>query len=146
MSDVYAPPQANLETDYNTDTDYPGLRRLPYFLYSAGVNIVYAIALFAIGTAAGAESAGAIGTVLIIAVLIASMVLVIKRLQNLGSSGWWAIGMFVPLLNFWIGIKTMAFPEGYDDHRTLDTAAKIIIGLFLGSMILGIGVAILLTS
>ena len=68
------------------------------------------------------------------------------RFRNQGSSGLWALGMFVPILNIYTGLRAMAFPEGYADHRTLDTPAKILIGVWLAFFVLGIGAAILLPA
>lgn len=59
-----------------------------------------------------------------------------KRLQNLGYSGWWVLGMLVPVLNIAVGVKCFAAPEGYADHKTLDTAGKVIIGSFLAMIVL----------
>ena len=145
MSDIYATPDANLDSGADSQKEYPGLRRLPYFLYSVGLNIAFSAIIATVAFVA--ESAVGMTNLVLIGPLIAvSVYLIVQRLRNLGASGWWAIGMFVPLLNIWVGIKTTAFPEGYDDHKTLDTAAKVIIGLLVGAMVLGIGAAIMLGS
>lgn len=145
MSDIYATPDADLDAGIDTDKVYPGLRRLPYFLYSLGINVFFSVF---VGVVAGfAESALGITTNIMMLVLVAvSVYLIIQRLHNLGSSGWWALAMFVPFLNIWIGIKTLAFPEGYDDHKTLDTTAKVIVGIMVGAMVLGIAGAFLFAS
>lgn len=49
----------------------------------------------------------------------------------------------VPLLNIFVGIRCIAYPEGYEDHKTLDTPAKVIIGIFVGLLVLVILVAVL---
>ena len=142
MNDIYSTPDADLGTGTGPQTEYPGLRRLPYFLYSVGVNIVYALVVG--GMAAMEVTSIAPTMVVLVAVLAVSIYLLVKRLQNLGSSPWWAAAIFVPLLNIWIGLKTLAFPEGYDDHKTLDGTAKVLIGLFVGVFVLGIVAAILI--
>jgi uncharacterized membrane protein YhaH (DUF805 family) len=46
----------------------------------------------------------------------------LARLKNLGMNKWWALGQFVPLLNFWIGFRLFACPEGYATSRKQDGA------------------------
>ena len=50
----------------------------------------------------------------------------VRRLINLGLSGWWSLGYFVPLLNLWLGYRCFACPGGYAYHKKLDAA-----GVFL---------------
>jgi uncharacterized membrane protein YhaH (DUF805 family) len=72
--------------------------------------------------------------------------IVVQRLINVGLSGWWVLGLLVPILNIWVAVQCVAAPEGYAQHKTLDTAGKVIIGLFLGSIVLIILMAILAGS
>lgn len=144
MNDIYATPDANLDAGVDENKVYPGLRRLPYFLYSLGVNLVYILVIG--GLAAMEIDSVGIAIAAMVVVVAVSIWLVVRRLQNLGSNPWWAVGLIVPLLNIWIGLKTVAFPEGYDDHKTLDTAAKVIIGLAVGAAILGVAAAVLMPS
>ena len=39
--------------------------------------------------------------------------------------------MFVPLLNIIVAVRCVAAPEGYADHKTLDTTGKIIVGIVI---------------
>lgn len=136
-TNVYNAPDAELAVDVVAG-DYEGIRRLPYFGYSMGVQVLFYLGLFLVG-----ES----GSLFLMAALVGtSMWLVVMRLKNTGWSGWWALGMFVPLLNFYVGLRALAFPEGYSDHKTLDTPAKILIGLFVGFIVLGIGAAIIIPA
>lgn len=41
-------------------------------------------------------------------------------------------------MNIWIHWRLMACPAGYEAHRTLDTAGKVITGLGIGFFALGI--------
>ena len=59
-----------------------------------------------------------------------------KRLQNQGHSGWWVLGLIVPILNIAVSVKCIAAPEGYADHKTLDTSGKIVVGLLLAAIVL----------
>ena len=119
--------------------EYGGLGRLNYFLISFGFGIVNNLIQYF-----GAENGmpelviatGVIG-------LIVGIPLMVLRLKNLGYSGWWVLAMIVPFLNILVAVRIMACPEGYADHQKLDQAAKIIIGLFLGLIVLIFGLAIL---
>ena len=132
---VYAAPNADLNTEAHVG-DYPGLRRLPYFGWSVGMQLVYYTLL------AVAGENPALVLLAVAAVMGGSIYLLVQRLRNTGSNGWWAALILVPIVNIYVGMKALAFPEGYDDHKQLDTAAKVIIGLFLGSIVLGIVAAI----
>jgi len=59
-----------------------------------------------------------------------------KRLQNQGYSGWWVLGLIVPILNIAVSVKCIAAPEGYADHKTLDTSGKVVVGLLLAAIVL----------
>lgn len=135
---AYATPRADLSVDA-APKDYPGLRRLPYFGWYLIVQVIYIAAVFAFP-----EPAALVAVVLFM--LAASIYLLVQRLRNTGANGWWAAAMFVPLLNIYIGIKALAFPEGYDDHKQLDGPAKIIIGLVVGLMVLGIVAAVMVPA
>ncbi len=58
---------------------------------------------------------------------------VLARLYNIGKSGWWSLGIFVPFFNLYILYICLAFPEGYAQTEKLDKAGKIIrwIGIIL---------------
>ncbi len=133
-TNVYDTPDAELAME-TVAGNYEGIRRLPYFGYSVGVQVLLYVGLFLVG-----ES----GFPLLMAVSVAAGVwLAVMRLKNTGWSGWWVLGMFVPLLNFYVSIRALAFPEGYSDHKTLDTPAKILIGLFVAFFVLVIGAVII---
>lgn len=131
---IYAAPSADLNTA--RDGVYPGMRRVPYFGWSVGIQLVYYAALTTVD-----ENPAMILPALAI-MIGASMYLLVQRLRNTGSSAWWAALILVPLVNIYVGLKALAFPEGYDDHKKLDGAAKVVITLFLGCFVLGIVAAI----
>ena len=134
---VYSAPNAELATE-TVAGNYEGIRRLPYFGYSIGAQVLFYLGLFLVG-----ES----GSLFLMAALVAATAwIVVMRLKNTGWSGWWALGMLVPLLNIYVGLRAIAFPEGYSDHKTLDTPAKVIIGIFVGFFVLGIGAALLIPA
>jgi uncharacterized membrane protein YhaH (DUF805 family) len=92
----------------------------------------------------GAE-AGSVPIVLatIPVALTGTIALAFQRCKNLGMNPWWSLGLLVPILNIFIGLRCLAFPEGYEDHRTLDAPAKVVVGLFLALLSLIIASALL---
>jgi uncharacterized membrane protein YhaH (DUF805 family) len=66
----------------------------------------------------------------------------VKRVQNLGMSGWAILWMMVPIMNIWIGWRMFACPPGYHDHKQLDTAGKVLTGVLIALFILAIGLNI----
>ena len=121
---------------------YGGIRRLPYFVYSLLINIVSTALQFAM--AAGDIS----GLVLVVSLAgaVFGIWIAVQRLINVGLSGWWVLGLIVPILNIWVAVQCIAAPEGYAQHKKLDTAGKVIIGLFLGAIFLVIAMLVLAGS
>jgi len=66
-----------------------------------------------------------------------------KRLQNQGHSGWWVLGLIVPILNIAVSVKCIAAPEGYADHKTMDTSGKVVVGLLLAAIVLTVAALVL---
>ena len=140
MSEVYAAPSAELTTS-EASASYDGIGRLAYFLRSVALQVVSG---FALGTLAALEASDfGIGAVVGYFLMLAGMFYIaVLRLRNQGASSWWALGLGVPLLNIYVGLRLLAYPEGYADHRTFDTPAKVIIGLFLAVVLISIAVAV----
>lgn len=113
---------------------YGGIRRLPYFGYSFLVNIVTQVMQ---GLAVTSDMAGLAYAAIPISV-VAAICLAWQRCKNIGMNPWWCLGIIVPLVNIFVGLRCTAYPEGYEDHKTLDGPAKIIIGLFVGAIVLTI--------
>jgi uncharacterized membrane protein YhaH (DUF805 family) len=80
-----------------------------------------------------------VGVVLIGMVFYVSLL----RFQNLGMSGWWILGNLVPLLNLWVGYRSICCPAGYEYHRKLDGIGKLLTVLYFGMFVLVIGVMVL---
>ena len=134
-----APATAGYATENFQGRTYGGIGRLAYFGYSFLINIVS-------GVLQAALAAGEMGgLVLIVSVvgMVFGIWIAVQRLINVGLSGWWVLGLIVPLLNIWVAIQCIAAPEGYAQHKTLDTAGKVIIGLFLGGIVLVIALVFL---
>lgn len=131
-----------------TGSGYTGYGRLRYFLTIMLMTIVsYAVAfavLFVILSNTKSSGSGSMvvsGLVMVILMCVfgfASLYIGVQRVRNLGMSGWAILWTFVPIMNLWIGWRMMACPEGYEDHRTLDTAAKVITGVWIGFLVLAV--------
>ncbi len=138
---VYAAPTADISGTTVRGT-YPGFRRLPYFLASIGLQVVYLIGIAAF---AASESVAALGAVVLV-MLAGAIYIGIQRLKNIGDNPFWILGIIVPLLNLYVGVRMLAMPEGYADHKTMDTAAKWILGIFVGLFVVGIAAAVILPA
>lgn len=130
-------PVENVE--YNTD--YPGLGRLAYFLWNMGIAVVsYAVIFviaFTMASASGDASAGMIGVLIGLLLFgIPSVIIAVKRLNNLGMSGWAIFYGLIPIVSIWLSWRMTACPAGYADHKQLDKAGKVITGLMIGFFVL----------
>lgn len=107
--------------------DWPGVARAPYFVGSILLSVANVfLPQLLVPYAKGYEPA-LLAVPGLIAVL--SIMLGVKRLQNVGMSGWWYLGFLVPFLNFWVAYRTVVCPPGYAYHRKLDGA-----GIFLAAL------------
>lgn len=139
--------QAPVRKSYEVEAQYPGYGRLSYFLINLVMTVVFYVVIFLVlftmfGIGAGM---GAFGMVLVVAMGMAVVGLYIayQRVINLGMSGWSLLWAIVPFMNIWLGWRMMACPPGYEDHRTLDKAAKVISGILIGLIVLGIASAVI---
>ncbi len=133
-------PQDGADTEHESAADliqqdeqeknYGGIHRTGYFFGILGVAVINGIF-----DAAGQSESGIASLGLIITFLV-SFVLVVNRLRNIGMSGWWSLLILVPVANLFVGIKCTICPEGYQDTKKLDTAGKIIAGIFIGLVVL----------
>ena len=56
------------------------------------------------------------------------------RLKNIGMTTWLAPMIIIPLINFFIVFRCLAFQEGYQETKKLDLAGKIVTGIILASL------------
>jgi hypothetical protein len=136
------------DTRYSAPLEYPGYGRLRYFLSIFVTMIVFYAILIAVVFAMFSSKAGGgaaiIGMVVIVLLMVAgSIYIALQRLKNLGMSGWAMLWTLVPFMNLWIGWRMLACPAGYEEHRTLDTAAKVITGIWIGLVALSVVVNII---
>lgn len=136
------------ETRRDMPVEYPGYGRLRYFLtttvfviISYAILIALVFAMFGSKGSAGGVAAGTL--VIILLMVVGSVYIALQRLKNLGMSGWAILWTLVPIMNLWISWRMIACAAGYEDHRTMDTAAKVITGLWLGMVGLSIAANIL---
>lgn len=122
---------------------YPGYGRLRYFLTNLAITVVFYAVVFAVAFASLSSSGGAGGgdmgmpnpvviLLFILLVVVVSFYVIYQRVKNLGMSGWALLWTLVPFMNLWIGWRMFACPAGYENHRTLDTSAKVISGILIG--------------
>ena len=109
---------------------YGGIGRLAYFSLIVLAGIVSNVVVLVLDLIVPEAT-----ELLFIPVLLvhfgANLWIIAQRITNTGYSRWWCVAIAVPFLNILLAVSLIACPEGFADHRTLDTAAKIIVGLFL---------------
>ncbi|MEM8912794.1 MAG: hypothetical protein AAGC97_13590 [Planctomycetota bacterium] len=144
LTNPYSPSVATGTLDSNVamHREYPGIGRAMYVIGGFAVGLVQN--LIGEGVAAGdnAEIAGVAALVVTLVAAIAQLVLAYHRLINIGSNGWWCLGMIVPLLNLFIVIRCLICPAGYADHKTLDTAGKVMTGIAILLVVLVVGLVV----
>jgi uncharacterized membrane protein YhaH (DUF805 family) len=124
--------------------EYPGYGRLRYFLSLFVTTIIFYAILFAVVFTmmrGNSEPGGAsaLGLFLIfLLVVVGNLYFGVQRLKNLGMSGWALLWSLVPIINVWLYWRMAACPAGYEEHRVLDTPAKVITGAFIGLMVLSV--------
>jgi len=103
-----------------------------------GINFILALLLTGVD-----ELLPAARPVTNLIMVVITLALIVFRLRNIGSNGWWALLFFVPIVNLVLLFRCLAFPEGYRNHRKLDFAAWVVtvftvllIVLILGRIIL----------
>ncbi|WP_152052635.1 hypothetical protein [Tautonia marina] len=86
------------------------------------------------------------GSLIIMAAQIAGMICLSGlRIRNMGQSFWWGLALIVPVYGLIVLIRCLAYPEGWSDHRTLDTPGKIIGSLIAAVIILPLVLIIVFT-
>jgi len=148
LNNPYMVTKRTIESPIIGALDYLGIGRVAYIVGTIIITIVFYALLVAVAFSmlkSGGDGAGAAGVgmfVLVLLMIAATMYIGVKRVQNLGMSGWAVLWSLVPFMNIWIGWRMFACPAGYEDHRTLDTAGKVITGIWIGLFALAIVVNI----
>lgn len=119
---------------------YPGIGRGVYFLINMALFLFQMIVGFVDDATWGMPIA--VGSFLFLTAI--SVGVTSLRMINQGSSGWLGLLAAVPLANIFVWLRCLMCPEGYADHRELDTAGKIIGVLALIGTLFFIGALTLL--
>jgi hypothetical protein len=120
---------------------WPGTGRLGYFLAVAVLPLAGNFLLVFVQNLASGVVGPQIAQwipLLSIGFAIIALYATIMRFPNLGMSRWWFFGMFVPILNWWLGYRLFACPPGYAYTRKLDAIGWVLAILYWLSIILGL--------
>jgi len=109
---------------------YGGIGRLGYILGVFGIGFLQGI------IEVTSREDPSISAVLSLIVFVVVFGLAVSRLNNIGMSGWWSLLMLIPVVGLYVLIKCIVCPEGYEHTKKLDTAGKVLAGLFLAFIIL----------
>ena len=103
------------------EREYPGIGRLHYFLAHI---VMIAVVVFVV-TVFGPDSG--VMTVTALMLMVASFVLDVLRLRNIGLSQWLAFLRYVPFGKTLLGFGLMCAQTGWIETRRLDRAGKSIL-------------------
>lgn len=140
----YEAPQTELglaSQSMAVDRTYGGIGRGLYF--GLGVLVWLASVVFLVILSLVWPEAYLQGSMFAMLAQIAGMIYLSGlRIKNLGQSPWWALALIVPVYGLIVMIRCLAYPEGWSDHRTLDTTGKIIGSLIAAAIILPLALMI----
>ncbi len=130
----------------NHQGDWPGARRRSFFVMTCLFPTLWMFGLAAatpfLEGKLGDRIMEFVPLVAMVVLVVAVLYFAVRRLINLGMSGWWIIGSFVPFLNVWVNYRCFACPGGYAYHKKLDGVGvflAIVYWLVLGSLVLSVG-------
>jgi hypothetical protein len=105
-------------SDEDSVYKYPGIDRQQYFLGKIGMIVVAVFVVIVFG--AGSPLIRVMGLLM----LVATVVLDVLRLQNMGVSQWFAFIRFLPFGNLVLDIGLLSAQTGWAETKQLDTAGK----------------------
>ena len=103
------------------DEEYPGIGRLNYFLANVAMGAV--VAFVAIVFTPGSR----VMTITMLVVMIASMMLDVMRLRNMGVSQWFAFLRILPFGKMLLTTALTCAQTGWIETRRLDSPGKSIL-------------------
>lgn len=128
----------------------PGAPRLGYFL---GVVVLPLILVIGLGKVmpelqgyAGEKAGPWLPLLIFVVPMLVTILVTVKRFQNLAMSGWWFFGLMVPLMNLWLSYRLFACPPGYAYTKKLDGIGVFLALLFWGVLIASLVVPILFAA
>jgi uncharacterized membrane protein YhaH (DUF805 family) len=102
----FAAPDVNLDSQFQPEgREYGGLRRLPYFGYGFLINLV----IQGIQAAGAAAESAPIVLATVPVGLVAMVALGYQRCKNIGMNPWWSLGLLVPFVNIFVGLRVWRF-------------------------------------
>lgn len=117
-------PHEPQEIELDKDSGWPGAGRAVYILVPVVFSLLWGAGLvFGLPLLKPQVGPEAFTWIALLAPWVPSLVvlsLILSRFRNLGMSRWWILGMFVPLLNLWVGYRLFACPPGYPWHKKMD--------------------------
>src|SRR3982750_1481903 len=101
--------------------EYPGIERLHYFLAQVGMiaAIIFVVSMFGPGSR--------VMSIFTLVFMVASVVLDVMRLRNMGVSQWLVFGRFLPFGKTLLWIAMTTAQTGWNETRQLDRAGKSIL-------------------
>ena len=93
------------------------LNRKPYILRSLFLGVISFVVSFVIVLLAGTASTEGVRIVLQLLFAVPGVMLVIRRLHDLGHSGWWCLLGLIPLVNLILGIYLLFFKGNTGPNR-----------------------------
>ena len=119
----YIPPETEEERE-RIKGNWPGVGRGTYFFILFIFPVILGMGLGASKVAFGSRIEPAmlenISSGLLFVCFIISIMVTLKRYQNLAMSRWWFIASIVPFLYPWLQYRLFACPPGYAFHKKLD--------------------------
>jgi len=107
-------------SDSTTDHLYPGINRLNYFLAHLGIVAVSIVSAIYFGPGSP------VFKILALLIMIASFVLDVMRLRNIGVSQWFAMLRLIPYISLLFAIGLQSAQTGWVESKRLDRAGMII--------------------
>jgi len=130
--------------------------RLRYLAYGVGIYLVFMVIMVGVAVivgmsmAAGGESAMSAVVVILmgilyIAMIVMSVMIAKRRLNDLNRSGWWFLLFIVPLINFVMAIYVIFFPgtEGSNNFGPAPEQNSLgvkILALMVPVVFIGVGI------
>lgn len=135
-ADPYTTPAAHpAQLGLDEPRHYGGIGRLAYFVRNLLLVVGIVIAAM-LGAAFSKNPTSLILIGAIVLCLIFYIRFAVQRIRNIGASAWWLLLMLVPLANNLLGIALVACPEGFAQHKKLDTTGIVLVVIFGGLFLL----------
>jgi uncharacterized membrane protein YhaH (DUF805 family) len=146
MNDSMAATASYERRESPTKLDLPGVTRPAFVFGILLLPVILGLGLSFIIPQVQAVAGPEIGRFLpLLMILIPALVIAftVKRFQNIGMSGWWLLGLLVPLLNYWLQYRLLACPPGYVYTKKLDGWGRFLAVLYWLVVIGGLVAAVL---